>query len=83
MSSATNCEPPAKTSALIKKVSRLDRPLVAAIAPKTSPIGITATISGAIALKPPQNSSTARVFFTPAISRACDEGWYQTEDVPS
>lgn len=40
--------------------------------PKTSPIGITATMSGAIALKPPQNSSTARDFFTPGISRTCN-----------
>ncbi len=69
MSSATNCEPPAEDQSAHHHDFEGRQALGCGDGPEDSPIGITATISGAIALKPPQNSSTVRTFFTPGISR--------------
>ena len=56
ISIAANCAPPANTRVDISATSATERPLLAAIAPKRPPIGIAATITGAMSRRPSRAS---------------------------
>src|SRR5215213_6036881 len=56
ISTAANCAPPAKTSPPIRATSSADRPFAAESAPNRRPIGIAATMAGAMSHRPSRAS---------------------------
>ena len=56
ISTAANWAPPAKTSADIRATSSTDRPFATESAPNRRPIGIAATMAGAMSRRPSRAS---------------------------